>query len=258
MRLGAMLSRVFHGLADILMPPNCVTCKAPVLTAHHHCADCWQELRPIGGAACAQCGVPLATAWRTEDICLGCMKEPPPFDSARAAFVYHGTARDTVLKFKNGHEHLGRLMAAAMVRAVQEKLTPDTLLVPVPLHRWRLLDRGYNQSVLLARAMQAASPTAISRSQLLIDGLERIKATPKTIGASRATRIRTMSGAFAVRAGARSRVAGATVLLIDDVFTTGATVSAAARVLRRAGAARIDVITYARVAPDDGVAYFVN
>lgn len=250
---GNMLSRAFNGFVDILMPPNCVTCKAPVRTAHTHCADCWLELRAIGDFACAQCGIPMPTAWRTEDICLGCMHEPPPFDVARASFVYQGTARDTVLKFKNGHEYLARLMGGAMALSATPFLTPETVLVPVPLHRWRVLSRGYNQAVLLARAMCAVAE--MDRGQLLIEGLARIRATPKSIGAGRAARARTMAGAFAVPERHKSRIRGAAILLVDDVFTTGATAASAARTLRRAGAARVDVITYARVAPDDGAAY---
>lgn len=245
-----MLARAFNGLVDLLMPPVCAGCRTPVMHAHSHCATCWTDLSPVGDAVCARCGVPLPTAHRTDLLCFSCVKAPPPFNSARAPFAYRGTARDTVLRFKNGGEHLTRLMAPAMLRAAAGLLGPDRLLVPVPLHRWRLAARGYNQSLLLARAIGRLSGTPVA-----IDGLARVKATPKSIGASREQRARAVAGAFAVPPRARAAVAGAAVVLVDDVLTTGATAAAAARALKAAGAARVDVLTYARVAPDDGSSY---
>lgn len=247
-----MYMRAFTGLADLLMPPVCTGCKQPLQSARGYCADCWSALRPVADPVCETCGDPMPTGYRTESICLSCHKTPPPFDAARAPYVYTGTARETVLKFKYGREQLARLMAPAMLRAARPLLMEDTFLVPVPLHRWRLAARGYNQAGLLARELAKAGA-----GRLLPDALRRVKATSKTIGAGREARFRMMAGAFAVPDSARPRLQGAHVLLVDDVLTTGATVSAAARTLRRAGVARVDVITYARVAPDDSSTYLI-
>lgn len=245
-----MLKRAFNSLVDILMPPLCIACKEPLLSGAGYCARCWGELRFIGDGCCDRCGVPLPVAWRTELSCLGCHAEPPDFDRARAPFAYAGVARQTVLRFKHGGEHLAELIAGPMARAARPLIGDKTLVLPVPLHPRRLFARGYNQSALLARAIAAQCAVP-----LLVDGLRRVKPTPPTAGAGRRARALMMAGAFRVPDSRRARIAGADVLLVDDVMTTGATASASARALRRAGAGRVDVVTYARVVPDDGVSY---
>lgn len=232
------------------MPPSCISCKAAVATPLGFCADCWADLPVIDGGRCIQCGVPLPIEWTAESHCLGCLKDPPRFDRTAAPYRYEGPARAVVLAFKNGREAFAPQMAAAMLRAAAGLVTPDTLVVAVPLHRWRLAARGYNQALLLARAIaeQANAP-------LDPDLLIRQRATPRTKGLSRAARRRNAEGAFRVAEGGRSRIAGRDVILVDDVMTSGATASAAAGALKRAGAARVTVLVYARVAATDARSY---
>lgn len=250
----SLVLAALNAALDALMPPRCTSCKAPVSTAGLYCADCWGALQPPA-SPCHTCGVPLPPQWSAEATCLGCLAAPPDFSRARAPFVYADVARSTVLAFKNGAEHLAPLMARAMHLAARDLAPPDGQLgecriVPVPLHRWRLLRRGYNQSALLAGAL-----APLTGGTLDLDSLVRRHATDSTRGKGRAARQAQMKGAFSVRADRRSAIRGQHILLVDDVLTTGATASAAARALRRAGALSVVVITYARVAGDTAPAY---
>ncbi|MCG2841802.1 ComF family protein [Sandaracinobacter sp. RS1-74] len=239
-----------RGFADLLMPPGCMTCGEPVSTPHSFCGDCWGALPAVSGARCRQCGVPLPVAWQAESHCLGCLKDPPPFARATAPFLYDGPARQMVLRLKHGRESWAGPMAAAMHRVAPGWVEPGRLLVPVPLHRWRLATRGYNQALLLARAL-----ARLGGAEVAPDWLLRVKHTPSTRGLTRAQRLRNVSGAFRVREGAGGQLKGRRVVLVDDVLTTGATASACAKALLRAGAEAVDLLTYARVAATDATPY---
>ncbi len=204
----------------------------------------------IAGARCESCGIPLPIAYQTETVCLGCLNEPPDFDAARSPFLYGGPARLMVLALKNGREAYAGPMAAAMLRAAKGMAWPGQLVIPVPLHRWRILSRGYNQSALLARAIARQSG-----GLLALDLLVRTRPTPRSQGMSRPQRQRNVKGAFRIAPGKQSSLKGAHVLLVDDVMTSGATASACSRVLRRSGAASVRVLTYARVAATDATPY---
>lgn len=157
--------------------------------------------------------------------------------------LYDGAARAALLRFKLAdRQHLAVMMAAAMARAASadELLQPGVLLVPVPLHRWRLWRRGFNQALLLARELSKASGAALS-----VDGLRRVRATRPSVGLGPAARAANVRGAFRVRDAAA--VAGRAVVLVDDVLTSGATATACTKALLAAGAASVDILTYARV-----------
>jgi len=233
----------------VLMPPVCAACKAAVVS-EGYCADCWNRLAEISGSRCNCCGMPLPIAWQTEAVCLECRRAPPAWSRAAAPYLYSGAARETLLAFKNGREELGGLMGQAMVRAGKDLLLPGALLVPVPLHRWRLWSRGYNQSLLLGRDIARRSGL-----DLRFDLLLRAKPTAKSNGLTRVGRIRNVRGVFQVKPPARAALRGRHVVLVDDVLTSGATAGACARVLLRAGAARVDVLVYARVAHADMPTY---
>jgi ComF family protein len=244
-------ARAAGGLVDLVLPPSCIACGVPVASALAHCPACWAALPAIVGARCRRCAIPLPPSYATETECLGCVREPPPFARTGAPFLYEGPARAAVLALKNGRERHARPMAAAMWRAGWDLFGDDeSLIVPVPLHRWRLAARGYNQAALLAREL-----ARLSGATLLVDGLERRRHTARTRGLRRAQRQRLMAGAFRVPKARRSRLAGAHVILVDDVMTSGATAAAAARALRAGGAAAVDVLVYARVARADAAPY---
>ncbi len=248
--LGSAIVAGFTRCIDALMPPQCASCKAPVSATALHCAACWATLSPPAGTRCAICSMPLPDSWAAEATCLQCLKEPPAFDSARAPFVYAEAARQTVLHFKYGAEHLAPRMARAMHQNAPELFADGPLLIPVPLHRWRLFRRGFNQSALLARALGACSGCGVDLASLV-----RVRSTGSTRGLGRRARAKAVRGAFRVRPDRRAHIRGRPILLVDDVLTTGATASACARALRRAGALSVHVLTYARVAATGAAPY---
>lgn len=257
-RLVGLLGAGWGAAVDVLMPPTCASCKVPVAAAHLHCATCWETLLPPAGTRCSLCSLPLPGQWAAETICLGCLREPPPFRRARAPYRYADAARQTVLRLKNGGWHLAPLMARAMLLEATRPVPGDrlddlahgVLIVPVPLHRWRLFRRGYNQAALLAQAMARQMS-----AECAVDLLVRSRATRSTRGLGRVARAAEMSGAFRVPAQHRRLLSGRHILLVDDVLTTGATASACTRTLLAAGASVVDVLTYARVAADGAGAY---
>ena len=169
--------------------------------------------------------------------------DPPPFDRARAVAVYDDVARRLVhgLKYRDRLE-LARWMAGWMARAGAELLDKADIVVPVPLHRRRLWWRRYNQSALLAHALAVKAGKPLANDVLI-----RIRATAQQVGLSAEERDRNVRGAFRMTAEGKPAIAGRRVLLVDDVYTTGATVRAGTRALIRAGAVGVDVLTFARV-----------
>ncbi|MFZ4688131.1 MAG: double zinc ribbon domain-containing protein [Polymorphobacter sp.] len=229
---------------DLVLPPRCPGCRVIVDGDGRFCLACWQDLRFITAPVCVRCGTPFEHDLGTGAECAVCLAEPPHFATARAALVYGGPARAVLLALKHGdRQHLAAIMAPHMARAGGTMLSPDVLLVPVPLHRWRLWRRGFNQAALLARALAAISGAAV-----LVDAIDRVKPTPPSAGMGRAARAKNVRGVFRVRD--RSRIKGRTIVLVDDVLTTGATADACARVLRRGGAAAVHVLTFARAVRD--------
>lgn len=172
------------------------------------------------------------------------MEHPPPWDRGRAALAYDEASRGLVLRFKHAERIEGAATFARwMAAAGRELLDGAELIVPVPLHRWRLLRRGYNQSALLADHLGRLSGVPWSASIL---HRRRATASQQGLGAA-ARRANVTAAAFAVPERRRAAIAGRRVVLVDDVFTTGSTLSACARVLREAGCARVDVLVLARV-----------
>jgi ComF family protein len=231
---------------DALLPPRCLACGGAVDAQGALCAACWQGISFLGAPCCARCGLPFPYDAGAGAECGDCIAYPPPFDRARAVFAYDDHSRRLILGFKHADKLHGMpAFGQWLARSGAELLGEADLIAPVPLHWTRLFRRRFNQSALLARAAVAAwaerSPTGlVFAPQLLV----RRRRTRSQGHLSRLQRAENVRGAFALKPGAD--VAGKRVLLVDDVFTTGATIEACARVLKRAGAVRVDVLTLAR------------
>jgi ComF family protein len=223
---------------DYVLPPRCPGCGDVVDADHRFCALCWDRLEFLTGAGCARCSIPL----RLDDglTCGPCLSTPPSFDGVIAAVAYGDIARRVALRLKYGRR-------TGLARTIASVLSPrldamDALFIPVPLHRWRLWSRGFNQSQAIGTAL-ARSHGTVCRPDLLT----RTRATPALRGMNASERRRTVKSAF----GMTARLDGQAIYLVDDVFTTGATADACARVLKRAGAGRVTVVCWTRVIRDD-------
>ncbi|HUA54513.1 MAG TPA: ComF family protein [Candidatus Sulfotelmatobacter sp.] len=233
---------------DLLLPPRCLACGAMVEANGLLCPACWSGLSFIAPPLCESCGLPFAFAVAARTRCAACLADPPPFERARAALIYDDASRRLILGFK----HADRTEAAPafgrwLARAGAALLADADLVVPVPLHRWRLFQRRYNQAALLAHAVGGLAGRPVAA-----DLLVRRRRTPSQGGLGRQGRRRNVAGAFALKPGQADRLRGRRILLIDDVHTTGATLLECARALRRAGAAAVDALTLARVTLADG------
>ncbi|WP_144400148.1 ComF family protein [Geobacter pickeringii] len=235
---------LLRGLLDVLFPPLCHVCRKPVPEAGelHLCPDCRGAMTPVASPCCPVCGIPFGTEGGIDHPCGDCLTAPPPFDAARGALVFAGPVQELIHRFKYGHKvHLRRPLALLAV----EHLTPfvrgvaPDLIVPVPLHRVRLRERGFNQAILIGEVMARhwGAP-------LLRDTLRRVRPTAPQVALSAPQRRENVRGAFSVAV--PERVEGRRVLLVDDVCTTGSTLAECARVLRRAGVASVAAVTVAR------------
>jgi ComF family protein len=237
----AMIRAVIQGAVlwalDFALPPRCAGCGTIVGEVHSFCPECWKHIEFLGHSGCGTCGLPLQATEQT--MCGVCLAHPPRIARTRAAVAYDELSRSLAIRLKYGRKvAIARTMARYMAPLVGEG--DDRLLVPVPLHRTRLWGRGFNQSALVARELSRrlaidADPRALSRT----------RRTPPLKGMSPLQRRKTVAGAFRVRN--KAAVAGKTIILIDDIMTTGSTAEACARTLKRAGAVRVELVSWARV-----------
>jgi len=228
-------SRLFRSVLDFALPPRCGGCGAIVDDVDSFCTDCWRKLEFLQGG-CERCGLPLKGT--EAETCGACLAQPPRLDRIRAAVAYDDISRSIALRLKYGRKiALARTMSRYM-RPLVGELPSDALLVPVPLHRRRLWSRGFNQSAIVARELSRRTGIPVA-----VDALRRTRATPPLKGMGMRQRRRTVAGAFRSTMDLR----GQTVILVDDVLTTGSTANACARVLKRAGAGRVDLVSWARV-----------
>jgi ComF family protein len=244
MRIARLVARLGRAGLDAVLPPLCLACGAIVDSPGALCPACWARTAWLGPPLCACCGAPFTLAPERADArCAACLAAPPPFARARAAFRYEGAGRELVLGFKHADRlHLALALGAWAARAGAELLAEADLVAPVPLHWTRLARRRFNQAALVARAA-----ARLAGRPCVPDLLVRRRRTPPQTALGRLARARNVRGAFSVRRRHRARVAGKRIVLVADVFTTGATAAACARALLGAGAAAVDVLTLARV-----------
>ncbi len=211
------------------------------------CSDCWAETTFLGGAVCDSCGRPVtAEAMECRVVCDACLSDPPPWSQGRSAILYRGAGRNLILAFKHGDRTDIALPAAQWLhQAVRPLLIGVDVIAPVPLHRLRFLKRRYNQASLLADKLASLSGIPCCADMLVrprgLGGMEGLGATE---------RAEKLQGAIEPNRRKAHLVAGAKILLIDDVLTSGATLRAATQACFAANAKEVCVATLARVAMD--------
>ena len=243
---GELLAAGSKALLNFLLPPQCPTCDERVPAQGSFCAPCFAKLTFITEPLCRQCGLPFGSVALAGSAatCATCTDASPPWREARAALLYDDGARGLSLPFKHAdRQEMADLLATHMARAGRGLLAEADLLVPVPLHRWRLFRRGFNQAALLAYALGRRAGVRV-----LPDALWRQAATRLLGGLSAAERRAELGRAIAIRPHLAEIVTGRRVVLVDDVMTSGATAGACTRALLDAGAAHVDVLVAARVA----------
>ncbi|MAA98487.1 MAG: phosphoribosyltransferase [Stappia sp.] len=232
---------------SLALPPTCPSCDRLIAGGEALCPRCWAETPFLAPPWCERLGVPFAYDLGEGAVSPSAIARPPVFGRLRSVAAHDGPARILVSRLKY-HDHpfaarmMGRWMArvgAELLAAGAEEAGPP-LVVPVPLHRLRHWSRRYNQAALLARhAAQAAG------AEVAPFALARRRATKRQVGLDAAARARNVRGAFVATRDGSMRMTGRRVVLVDDVYTTGATVEAAARAVLRGGAASVDVLTFA-------------
>lgn len=245
-RAASVARRACVAVLDVLLPPHCPTCAEQVTAQGTFCSPCFGQLPFITAPFCTGCGLPFASTAQggTLGLCPACLAHPPPWHEARAAFLYTEAARHLILPLKHaGRLDLAPVLAAHMARNGAPLLRRADLLVPVPLHRWRLMRRGFNQAAELARRLGRTAHRPV-----LPDALLRPRPTPSLGTLSAEARAAALHGAILVNPRHAARLAGRRVLVVDDVLTSGATARACTAALLAAGARDVDVLVAARVA----------
>jgi len=233
-----------RALADFLVPPVCLSCDAHVSHQGMVCASCWDEISFLEQPWCEVLGTPFSYELGAGALSAHAIAFPPPFQKARAAVLYTDRARQMVQALKFGDRtDLAPWMAQWMARVGEDVFEERSVLVPVPLHRGRLWQRRYNQSAELARHLSKRKALPYHP-----EWLTRIRPTKQQVGLGRKERIRNVQGAFRVDDVHKVHIKGRPVVLVDDVFTTGATLEACTRALKRGGALSVSCLTFARVA----------
>jgi ComF family protein len=238
----AFLRPMFGRLADLLLPPVCISCRRRIGTHGLLCGGCFASIDFIAPPLCARLGVPLPYEAGEGQLSAAAIASPPVYDRARAAARYSDTMRELIqsFKYRDRHEALP-LFARWLTKAGAELLADADLIVPVPLYPSRLWWRRFNQSAMLALAVGRLTGIPVDCA-----ALRRVKRTASQVGLSAEQRRRNVRGAFKVDKAHAASVRGKKLVVVDDVITTGATAESCARALKRVRAARVDILALAR------------
>ena len=207
---------------DLLFPPQCLKCSALVAETGSLCSVCWLAISFIDGPGCHACGLPFEFDLGPEALCGACSQDRPAYKRARATMIYNDASRDTILSFKHGDRtHAAAAYGKWLLRSGRELIEDIDIIVPVPLHWSRLFHRRYNQAALLALELGKLSAKPVETNVLL-----RSKKTASQGHKTRNQRRHNLQGAFSIQPKTQKKILDQRILLIDDVLTTGATVSA--------------------------------
>ena len=244
-RLPMQLRGVGHGARaamDWVLPPRCALCSSMIRGQAGLCVTCFQSMQFLADPLCDCCGRPTSVR-ETGPICAPCLTAPPAYDWMRAAFAYDDASRALILALKY-RDRLDVVPALStwMAGVAAEKIGPNDIIIPVPLHWRRYLARRFNQSAALALALAKKV-----EGRYAPDWIERVRNTPPMKAMNRKQRSDNVRGAFEVSPARRSVLAGQNVVLVDDVYTSGATIEELSAELRACGVARIGVVVVARV-----------
>ncbi len=233
-------------VVDFMFPPACAGCGKLAARPGALCTQCWETVTFIERPYCEVLGIPFSHDLGPDILSAAAIADPPPFDRLRAAVTHDGVARNLIHSLKyNDRLDLAPMLALWMARAGGEHISNADYIIPVPLHRTRFLRRQFNQSAELSRALARHSG-----KPLRPDALIRTKRTDHQVGLVRSERQENVRGAFTVGEDAKMYLTGKKVVIVDDVYTTGATVWAASKALRRAKVADITVLTFAMALDD--------
>ena len=244
-----MLKLIKHKLVDLVLPPRCLNCGTHVEQPQSICGECWSKLTFISNPHCITCGVPMPESASAESECLECIQDPPPFAKARAALCYDAHAMPFITRFKYSDQlQFAPLLTLWMEHAGKELLAQADIITPVPLHWTRLFTRKYNQAAILAQRLSQASEIAY-----LPELLKRVRRTPPQASLhSKIQRLQNVRGAFQLHPQVeKDTLKDKVILLVDDVMTTGATIKACAKILKKSGAKKVWVLTAARTVLGD-------
>lgn len=236
-------SRLARGAVDLVAPANCPLTGERVAAPGLLSSAGWRKLQFVDDPACETCSTPFAADYGEGAVCPSCLANPPPYERARAVLVYEEESHKLLVAFKYADRtEFAPMFGIWLARIGRPFLTSQTVVIPTPMHRSRLAERKYNQSALLAA--QFCRETGARYEPF---ALERIRPTPPQAALSEEARRRNVVGAFAVTGAAAACVVGADVILVDDVLTTGATLAACARALKKSGARQVTALVIARV-----------
>lgn len=241
-----IIKPVANAVLDTIFPPRCISCNKFVGTQGSLCTDCWEDINYLSDPCCDICGIPFEFNIEQGALCGACIAHKPSYDKARSVFLYDDNSRSLITSFKYGDKTQNAVSFAKWLERVGKEFFEEAdIVAPVPLHRFKLFLRRYNQSVLITNALKLPK-----NANLINKLLVRNKYTSPQAGLTTKQRILNVKGAFKVNLRYNEEVKGKVIVLVDDVMTTGSTVEICSRVLKKQGAKKVYILTVARTVID--------